>query len=144
MKRFTFYLALAVFAFGLSGRTTDAAKWTSEMKEGKPELKSAGPLAFGPDGILFVADTKAASIVAIATGDNASAAAKPIKVESIDQKIAALLGTSADQILIADMAINPISGNPYLAVSRGRGPEAIPVLVRVKANGQPEVVALDK
>jgi hypothetical protein len=144
MKRFTFYLALAMFAFGLSGRTTDAAKWTSGMKEGKLELKSAGPLAFGPDGVLFVADTKAASIVAITTGDNAPAAAKPINVEGINQKIAALLGTSADQILIADLAINPISGNAYLAVSRGRGPDAIPVLVRVKASGQPEVVSLDK
>jgi len=144
MKRFAFYLALAVFAFGLSGQTANATRWTSEMTEGKAELKSVGPLAFGPDGILFVADTKAASIVAIATGDTASAAAKPIKVEGINQKVAALLGTSADQILIADLAVNPISGNAYLAVSRGRGPEAIPVLVRVKASGQAEVVALDK
>jgi len=101
-------------------------------------------LAFGPEGILFVADTKAASIVAIATGDTASASAKSFKIDGIDKKVAALLGTSADQILIADMAINPVSGNAYLAVSRGRGPEAIPVLVRIKASGQAEVVALDK
>ncbi|MDQ3011291.1 MAG: hypothetical protein M3X11_11380 [Acidobacteriota bacterium] len=147
MKRITFYLALAVFAcaaIALSARDTSAIKWTAEMKEGKAELKSAGPLAFGPDGILFVADTKAASIIAIATGDTASAAAKPLKVEAINQKIAALLGTSAEEILIQDMAINPVSGNAYLAVSRGRGADAVPVLVRVKSGGQPEVVSLDK
>jgi len=42
------------------------------------------------------------------------------------------------------MAVNPASRSAYLAVSRGRGPDAIPVLVRVKSDGQPEVVALDK
>jgi len=145
MKRFALSIALAAFAFGLFIQGADAAKWTSEMKEGKPEFKSMGPLAFGPEGILFVADTKAAAIVAIATGDTKSAAnPKPLKVEAINQKIAALLGASADQILISDMAINPISHNAYLAVSRGRGADAVPVLVRVKTDGQPEVVSLDK
>jgi hypothetical protein len=92
-----------------------------------------------------VADTKAAAVVAIATGDVKPApGAKLLKVEGINQKVAALLGTTADQILIEDMAVNPISRNAYLALSRGRGPEAVPVLVRVKADGQPEVVSLEK
>ena len=34
-----------------------------------------------------------------------------------------LLGTSADQVLINDLAVNPVSKNVYLAVSRGRGIE---------------------
>ncbi|HEX5177325.1 MAG TPA: hypothetical protein VFV83_09865, partial [Chthoniobacteraceae bacterium] len=85
-----------------------AAKWTEGMKEGAPGLKSIGPLAFGPDGILFVADTAGAAIVAIDTGDTTAAKGptKPLKVEGINQKIAALLGTSADQILINDLAVN--------------------------------------
>src|SRR4026209_859018 len=117
-----------------------AANWTAGMKEGNPVLKSAGPLAFGPEGILFVADTKGAAVVAIATGDTKPASsAKLLKVEGVNQKIAALLGTSADQVLIDDMVVNPISHNAYLAVSRGRGPDAVPVLVRVKADSQPEV-----
>jgi hypothetical protein len=99
----------------------------------------------GPDGILLIADTKAAAIVAVATGDTKAAAnVKPLKVEAINEKVAALLGTTADQILIQDMVVNPLSRNTYLAVSRGRGPDAVPVLVRVKVNGQLEVVALDK
>ena len=144
MKRFALSIALAAFAFGLLIRSADAARWTSGMKEGKPEFKSMGPLAFGPEGVLFVADTKAAAITAIATGDaKPTADAKPFKVEAINQKIAALLGSSADQILINDMAVNPISRNAYLAVSRGRGADAVPALIRVKADGQPEVVSLD-
>jgi hypothetical protein len=145
MKGFTISILLAVFAFSLFIQGANAAKWTSEMKEGKPEFKSMGPLAFGPDGILFVADTKSAAIVAIATGDTKIAAnAKPLKVEAINQKIAALLGTTADQILIEDLAINPISRNAYLAVSRGRGPDAVPALARVKTDGQLEVVSLER
>src|SRR5262245_55568135 len=152
MKRFglsvPLIVLLALFAISLviqTGQVTGAPKWTAEMKEGKAEFKSMGQLTFGPDGILFVADTQSAAIIAIATGDNKpAAAAKPIKVEAINQKIAALLGIAADQILIEDLAVNPISHNVYLSVSRGRGPEAIPLLLRVKATGQPEVVSLDK
>jgi len=121
-----------------------AADWTAGMKEGNPGLKSMGPLAFGPDGILLVADTKGAAVVAIATGDTeAASGAKAIKVEGINQKVAALLGTTAENILINDMVVNPASRSVYLAVSRGRGPEATPVLARVKG-GELEVVSLDK
>jgi hypothetical protein len=134
-----------LFALSLLLPVAHAAHWTKDMKEGKPVIKSMGPMAFGPEGILFVADTKGAAIVAIATGDTTPApGVKPLKVEGINQKIAGLLGTTADQILIDDLAVNPISRQAYLAVSRGRGPDAIPVLVRVKTDGHLEVVALDK
>jgi hypothetical protein len=117
---------------------------TDGMIEGPLTLKSAGPLAFAPDGILFVADTKAAAVVAIATGDVKAGAAKPLKVEGIAQKIAALLGTAPDQIRINDMAVNPASRNVYLSVSRGRGPDAAPVIIRVKNSGELEAVSLEK
>ena len=117
----------------------------SEMKVGSPEFKTMGPITFGPDGILFVADTKSAAITAIDTGDKkASNRSKPLKVEGVNQKIAGLLGTSADQIMINDLAVNPISKNVYLAVSRGRGPEDPSVLVRVNNNGELEQVPLEK
>jgi hypothetical protein len=145
MKPIPHPILAALLSVLLAGATAPAADWTTGMKEGKPALKSMGPLAFGPDGILFVADTKGAAVVAIATGDTTPATGiKPLKVEGINQKIAGLLGTTPDQILIDDLVVNPISRNAYLAISRGRGPDAIPVLVRVKAGGQPEVVALDK
>jgi hypothetical protein len=122
-----------------------AAPATTGMKEGPVQLKSAGPITFGPEGILFVADTKAAAIVAIDTQDNkATAKSSDLKVQGINEKLAAMLGTSADQLLINDMAVNPASRNVYLAVSRGRGPEAKPVLARVNASGQIEVLPLEK
>ncbi len=143
MKRLSLLIVLALAVGWLP--VADAANWKADMKDGKPEFKSMGPLAFGPDGILFVADTKAAAIVAIATGDTKpGAGTQMLKIEGINQKIAALLGTSADQILIEDLVINPVSRNAYLAVSRGRGPDAVPVLVRARTDGQLEVVALEK
>src|SRR5439155_19550347 len=81
----------------------------------------------------------------VATGDTTSPHGNAaLKVEAINQKIAALLGTAADQILIEDMAVNPISRNVYFAVSRGRGADAVPVLIRVKSDGQLELVSLEK
>lgn len=144
MKRLSAYLALTLLALSTLAPGANAGKWTVGMKEGKPAFQSMGPLAFGPDGILFVADTKAAALVALATEDAApSAGAKPFHVEGINQKIAGLLGTSANEILIEDLAVNPVSRNAYLAVSRGRGPEAVPVLVRVKPDGKVEAVSLE-
>jgi hypothetical protein len=117
---------------------------TDGMTEGTLTLQSAGPLAFGPEGILFVGDTKAAAVVAIATADTKAGDAKPLKVEGLAQKIAGLLGTAPDQILINDMAVNPASRNVYLAVARGRGPDAVPVIIRVKTDGEIEAVSLEK
>jgi len=143
MKLFVRCVGPALLALGVCVSTA-AENWTDGMKEGKAEFKSMGPIAFGPDGILFVADTKAAVVVAIATGDTKPASGeKALKVEGINQKIAALLGTAADQILIDDLAVNPISRNVYLAVSRGRGANATPVLLRVKTSGELELVSLD-
>jgi len=145
MKRMSHCIVLALCALGVVLPSARASNWTDGMKEGKPPFRSMDQLAFGPEAILFVADTRSAAITAIATSDTTPVTdAKPFKVEGINQKIAGVLGTTADQILINDLAVNPISRNAYLAVSRGRGPDAIPVLVRFKGDGQPEVVALDK
>jgi len=137
--------AAAMLALSLFSTVAPAEGLKDGMKEGKAAFKSMGPLAFGPEGILFVADTKSAAVVAIDTGDTKPATgSKALKVEGLNQKIAALLGTAADQILIDDVVVNPISHSVYVAVSRGRGPEAIPVLLRVKTDGALEVVSLDK
>jgi hypothetical protein len=131
-------------AFSLAAAQASTINWTANFKQGSPEFKSIGQLAFGPDGVLFAADSKAAAIIAIDTGDKTPTAGKPMRVDGINQKIAALLGTTPDQIMINDLAVNPISHKAYLSVSRGRGPSAAPALVRVDASGNLESVSLDK
>jgi len=121
-----------------------AAEPSASLKKGTPDLKSAGPLTFGPDGILFVGDTRGAALFAIDTGDRAPAAEKgAINVADLGGKVAALLGTDPKQIMINDLAVNPASGKAYLSVSRGRGPDAAPVLLRVGRDGKLEEVALE-
>jgi len=138
-----------IVAFALAGLCMTAAVAlgadpTASLKKGTPDLKSAGPLAFGPDGILFVGDTKGAALFAIDTGDRALVAEKrPVNVKDVADKIAALLGTTSKQIMINDLAVNPRSGNVYLSLSRGRGPDATPLLVRLSADGKPEEVPLE-
>jgi hypothetical protein len=117
--------------------TASAADLTSGMKKGTPELKSAGPATFAPQGILLLGDTKGATIYAVATGDKSSGSpSQPLAIEKIDEKIAGLLGTSPKEILINDLAVNPETGSTFLTVSRGRGPDATPVIVRVDSSGK--------
>lgn len=107
------------------------------------DLKSAGVLAFGPDGVLFVGDSMGGSVHALETGDNKSAKAAPLEVKGLNEKLAAMLGTTADQILINDVAVNPASKNAYVSVSRGRGPEASALIFRVTPAGKIEEFRLD-
>lgn len=145
MKTRVQYPLLGMLVIGvLATSNLSAENWTQGMKTGSPEFKTMGPIAFGPEGILFIADTKSAAITAIATPEKPSPGSdQPLRVEGINLKIAGLLGTSADQILIDDLAIHPVSRNAYLAVSRGRGPDATPALVRVDGNGKLKSVALE-
>jgi hypothetical protein len=116
----------------------------ADLVKGTPDLKSAGPLAFGPNGLLFVGDAQGAAIFAIDTGDRvADSAGGAIKVEAINEKLAALLGTDPREVLINDLAVNPASGKAYLSASRGRGPSAAPAIVRVDRSGKLEVVSLE-
>lgn len=137
---------LSTLAFScLALSVSFAADAPADLTEGKAEFKSMGPITFAPDGTLFIADTKSAAIVAVATNDaKAKDGAKPVKVEEFDKKVASLLGTAPDQIKINDVAVNPVSRQVYVAVSRGKGPDAVPVLLRSDADGKLSEVALDK
>jgi hypothetical protein len=130
---------LAALAFVPAVLADEAA---SGMKKGTPEMKAAGALAFGPDGILFVADAPNSTVFAIATGDTKAADVKSLSIPKVDEAIGGLLGTTGGDILINDMKVNPASGNVYLSVARGKGPGAAAVLIRVGADGKAAEVPL--
>jgi hypothetical protein len=122
-------LAVPLMAVAALGANLDS------LRAGPAELQSAGPLAFGPEGILIVGDSVAGALVALDTNDRTPAAAANVDVKSINVKIAAALGTTPDQIMVNDVAVNPISRKIYLSVSRGRGPDAFAVILRVDSAG---------
>src|ERR1700722_13696919 len=129
--------ALAALAILVGQAPAADTNLTDSLKKETVTLKSAGPLAFGPQGILFIGDPMAATIYAVDTGDrNAAESTDRPKVEGINEKVASRLGTEAKDIRFADLAVNPISGMTYLSVARGRGPDAAPVIMRVSRNGE--------
>ena len=106
------------------------------LKEGTPQIKSVGPLVFGPDGILFVADNMGASIFAFDVGDAGKiTTTRPVDVDELDARLAAYLGCPKADVLIRDMAVHPATQEVYLSVMRGSGAAALPVLVKVLADG---------
>jgi len=136
--------AVAVSAVAIFAIADVPSNLTGSMKAGKLELKSAGALAFGPDGVLFVGDSLGGSVAAIDTNDHtALKGAASINVEGLDAKIAAMAGIPADQIVVNDMKVNPISKNVYLSVSRGKGPGAQPLIVKVDTTGAVSNLSLD-
>jgi len=131
-------LVLTVYATGT--RPVAAAGDTA----GNAGLKSAGVLTFGPEGVLFVGDSTGGAVVAIETGDKMPvASAAKIDVQGIDTKIAAMAGVQAGDVLINDVAVNPISKNVYVSAARGRGPDAAPLVVRIDGSGKLTLLPLD-
>ena len=137
---FSIRVAVALCCLAAVAYATPAAG----LKVGKAELQSAGPLAFGPDGILFIGDSAAAAVVALDTEDRTPAKSSAgFEIKSVNTRIAAMLGAAPDQILIHDVVVNPISRNVYLSVSRGRGPDAVPLILRAEPSGKIAELSLD-
>jgi len=136
MKKLVTLIAVVAFSTILAMASTPLK---SNFTVGSPDVKSINALSFGPEGILFIGDSQNASVYAFDTKDTAPAeATKDLKISSFDEKVAELLGTTADQITIQDLAVNPISKNIYFAVQHTNG---TPLLMKVR-NGEISSVSL--
>ncbi|MCA8991938.1 MAG: hypothetical protein KDA88_08160 [Planctomycetaceae bacterium] len=118
LPRFVFAALLAV---GFAS-TTQADQYGLEA--GSVKLQSANVIAFGPAGILFVGDSKAARVVAVQTGDKPGDASKvQHNLENIEGKIASQL--EVDKATVLDMAVNPLSGHLFVSVDTSKGPQVV-------------------
>ena len=133
-------LLTAGLAASLSG--TPAARAVVTTADAGATLTAIGPLAFGPNDVLFAADPQAAAIYAfdLGTGAGAPGAAD---VPDLGAKLAAVLGTDAAGVAVTDMVVHPKTRNIYFAAMRGTGPSAAPALVRLDGSGRLDVVALN-
>src|SRR4051812_36775865 len=109
-------VAPAALAVAAQARDIKRAPAAGAGSGGTVELKSAGPLAVGPNGVLSVADPQNATVFAIETGDKPAHANGPVKMAKVDERIAGMLGTTAGEINIADMVADPASGVVYFSV----------------------------
>lgn len=104
----------------------------SNFTIGNTEIASINGISFGPEGILFIGDSKNATLYALDTKDTKKLEkGTTLNMASFDTKVAGALGTTADQIKITDMAVNPISKKVYISVHTNDG---TPVLLRL--NGE--------
>lgn len=129
-------LSTAAIAAALATSVQAADVWG--LKPGKPALKSATTLAFGPEDILFVGDAKAAAIYAIATGNKqGDAASASINIEDLPGVLAGEL--KAKVVEIADIAVNPRTGAAFAAVSA----DGAPAIVQIDGVGKVTVLSLE-
>lgn len=129
MKK-TFYLVAGIAGLFLVAAINRSAN--NGFATGNPGIKSISSLAFGPDGILFIGDSKSATVFAVNTKDTKkNKKPAPLEMKNIDQRIAAALGTEVANITITDMAVNPISKMLYLSVQHSDG---TPVLLKVNGD----------
>jgi hypothetical protein len=132
-----------------------AASDASGLQGGAPgPLRSAGALTFGPNNVLFVGDIIGGRIHAFALRDKDLTSQTDVisgnfhnfegrdQVLALDQKLAALLGTTVDKIVVNDMAVHQPTEQIFISVERGRGTDAIPAIVKVN-HGQLEILELD-
>jgi len=115
------------------------------MHVGAVTLQSAGVMSFSNDGTLFLADPRAAAVYAIDVAESFRDTSKTgVRIDDVDGKIAAALGTTRDQIRIVDMVAHPLSQSLYFSLTRGKGNDAVPVLVSVtKADEKVTVLPLE-
>jgi len=112
---------LVLLAAAAGGALIPVPAPASGFAIGDPGLVSMGSLEFGPDAVLFIGDSKGGAVVAVDTGDRTPGDREAsFRIPDVETRIAALLGAEAGDVMIHDMAVNPISRNIYVSVSRGR------------------------
>lgn len=125
-----FYFITTITAFIILVAASKTNNNPYGLKKGPAHIQSISAIAFGPDGILFIGDSKSGSVIAIDTKDKmASEKADAVDIKHIDQKIAAALGTEVKNIQIRDIAVNPISKKIYCGVHNADG---TPVLLTIE------------
>ena len=149
------FAAVSTVGLALSGRAPAASNSAFAGEGGSGPLRSAGVLAFGPDNVLFVGDITGAAVHALAlrASDLTSQADVELGnfhnfegrdlVQGLDQKLAALLGTTYDKIVVNDMVVHQPSQQIFISVERGRSTDALPAIVKVN-HGQLEVLEPDR
>src|SRR5580700_2729478 len=80
------------------------------LEPGRVNLRSAGPIAFGPAGVLFLADNAAATVFAVDVADPGPAGgAEPFDLADVDARVGSFLGCEPGDLVIKDMAVHPLT-----------------------------------
>lgn len=120
MKKYLLTLGMVLAYLWSYALPTDSYEaLTRDFVRGEVHLSSISVLSFGPEGILFLGDSKSGMVYAMDLEDRTPPAKREaLMLRDIEPKLAALLGTDPNGVIIHDLAVNPLSQQVYLAVSR--------------------------
>ncbi|MEM9490791.1 MAG: hypothetical protein AAGC55_16710 [Myxococcota bacterium] len=120
--------------------TTEGDASTSPAPSGP--FAAISTLSFGPDKVLFVADSTAATITAVDVSglSDASDNERHFNVYGANSLIATALGVSESAMSVADVAVHPGDGSVFVAINYGAGDNAWATVARVTADGAVMVV----
>ena len=107
--------------FNPSTKTTSSEDKTSKTM-------GANVLAFGPDNVLFIGDSKAGMVHAVATEGAALKDPVPYNFLNFDLKLAEVLDIPSRDLVIQDMKVHPLSQQVYVAVKKGHQANAETVI----------------
>lgn len=105
-------------------------------------LPGATVLAFGPDEVLFVGDSKTGVIHAILTKAEPLENPVPYNFLDLDLKIAEVLEMNPRDLIISDMKIHPVSQEAYVALKKGHQPDAA-AMIAIVSPLSPEIRFLE-
>jgi hypothetical protein len=147
-------VGLAMAGSFIGSASVHAAPAASNAPRPAGPLRSAGVMALGPGNVLFVADIAGAAVHAFRLTDEDLVPQTDVAlgnfhnfegvdlVRSLDVKLAGLMGTTYDNIVINDMVVHQPTKQILLSVERGRGPDIVPAIVKVD-RGRLELLKLD-
>jgi len=139
MKRYCALIIMFAWSAIAVASVNETIDYTKDFERGTPDIQSINAITFGPQGILFVGDSKTASIIAVETKDTNAKEGTAISIKNIDEKIASVLGMDKKDVSIKDMAVNPISNQIYLAVHASDG---TPVILKIESENSIKAVSL--
>ncbi|MEL6356922.1 MAG: hypothetical protein AAFQ37_08345 [Bacteroidota bacterium] len=137
-----FILAVTTIIFFACEPAVEEAAEAASPDLSNYQLDDANVLAFGPDQVLFVGDSKAGIVHAISTTATELKDAVPYGTAALDKKIASEINVPAEDLVIQDMKIHPLSQEAYVAVKTGLDPSAKSIIAIVTP-GSGEVRFLD-
>ncbi len=112
-------LTLLIGLFYLHIHANDSL--TQDFVTGNPNIGSINAMTFGPEGILFLGDSKNAEIIAIDLSTAKKAVNNKLYLKDVESLLSQLLGADSDQVQIVDMVVNPINQNIYIGAQHSSG-----------------------
>ena len=94
-------------------------------------IDGANILAFGPDNVLFIGDSKGGKLHAVPTKAKELKDAIPYNMEGFDILMAEKLNIAPRDVIIGDMKIHPLSQEAYVSIKLGHRPNAKSVIAIV-------------